>query len=191
MAAKQVWVEALTAAGLPHDEPLNHSLVWDSEFSRDFDNGGLGWRWNSPWDVAIDFDSAPPSRGGRSVRLDFGGGRNLELSQPAQYVPVEPARVYHFHAYMRTEEITTESGMRFSIVDPNHDAAVNVLSDNLTGTHPWTAAEMDVTAGPNTHFLLVRLLRVGSRLFDNKLRGRVWIADVSLVPAEFHENISQ
>ena len=191
VAAKQVWVEALTAAGLPHDEPLNHSLVWDSEFSRDFDNGGLGWRWNSPWDVAIDFDSAPPSRGGRSVRLDFGGGRNLELSQPAQYVPVEPARVYHFHAYMRTEEITTESGMRFSIVDPNHDAAVNVLSDNLTGTHPWTAAEMDVTAGPNTHFLLVRLLRVGSRLFDNKLRGRVWIADVSLVPAEFHENISQ
>ena len=81
--------------------------------------------------------------------------------------------------------------MRFSIVDPNHDAAVNVLSDNLTGTHPWTAAEMDVTAGPNTHFLLVRLLRVGSRLFDNKLRGTVWIADVSLVPAEFHENLSQ
>jgi hypothetical protein len=186
-----VWVEALTAAGLPHDEPLNHSLVWNGEFSRDFDNGGLGWRWNTPWDVAIDFDSAPPSHGVRSVRLDFGGGRNLELSQPEQYVPVEPDRVYHFHAYMRTEEITTESGMRFSIVDPNHDAAVNVLSDNLTGTHPWTAAEMDVTAGPNTHFLLVRLLRVGSRLFDNKLRGRVWIADVSLVPAEFHENLSQ
>ena len=189
--AKQVWVEALTAAGLPHDEPLNHSLVWNGEFSRDFDNGGLGWRWNSPWDVAIDFDSAPPSHGVRSVRLDFGGGRNLELSQPAQYVPVEPGRVYHFHGYMRTEEITTESGMRFSIVDPNHDAAVNVLSDNFTGTHPWTAAEMDVTAGPNTHFLLVRLLRVGSRLFDNKLRGRVWIADVSLVPTEFHENLSQ
>jgi tetratricopeptide (TPR) repeat protein len=189
--AKQVWVEALTAAGLPHDEPLNHSLVWNGEFSRDFDNGGLGWRWNTPWDVAIDFDSAPPSGGARSVRLDFGGGRNLELSQPEQYVPVEPGRVYHFHAYMRTEEITTESGMRFSIVDPNHDAAVNVLSDNLTGTHPWTAAEMDVTAGPNTHFLLVRLLRAGSRLFDNKLRGKVWIADVSLVPAEFHENLSQ
>jgi tetratricopeptide (TPR) repeat protein len=189
--AKQVWVEALTAAGLPHDEPLNHSLVWNGEFSRDFDNGGLGWRWNSPWDVASDFDSAPPSHGVRSVRLDFGGGRNLELSQPAQYVPVDPGRAYHFHAYMRTEEITTESGMRFSIVDPNHDAAVNVLSDNLTGTHPWTAAEMDVTAGPNTHFLLVRLLRVGSRLFDNKLRGRVWIADVSLVPAEVDENLSQ
>jgi tetratricopeptide (TPR) repeat protein len=191
MDAKQVWIEALTAAGLPHDEPINHSLMWNGEFLRGFENGGLGWRWNSPWDVTIDFDSAPLSRDGRAVRLDFGGGRNLELSEPAQYVPVEPGRLYHFHAYMRTEEITTESGMRFSIVDPNHDAAVNALSDNLTGTHPWTAADMDVTAGPSTHFLLIRLLRVGSRLFDNKLRGRVWIADVSLVPAEFHENLSQ
>jgi Tfp pilus assembly protein PilF len=189
--AKQVWVEALVAAGLPHDKPLNNSLAWNGEFSHDFENGGLGWRWNSPWDAALDFDSAPPSRGVRSVRLDFGGGRNLDLSQPAEYVPVEPGRVYHFHAFMRTEEITTESGMRFSIVDPNHDAAVNVLSDNFTGTHPWTAAEMDVTAGPNTHFLLIRLLRAGSRLFDNKLRGSVWIADVSLVPAGVVENLSQ
>ena len=189
--AKQVWIEALTAAGLPHDEPINHSLMWNGEFLRGFENGGLGWRWNSPWDVTIDFDSAPLSHDGRAVRLDFGGGRNLELSEPAQYVPVEPGRVYHFHAYMRTEEITTESGMRFSIVDPNHDGAVNVLSDNFTGTHPWTTEEMDVTTGPTTQFLLVHLLRVGSRLFDNKLHGRVWIADVSLVPAAVPGKLSQ
>ncbi len=31
--AKQVWIEALTAAGLPHDEPLNHSLVWNGGFA--------------------------------------------------------------------------------------------------------------------------------------------------------------
>jgi tetratricopeptide (TPR) repeat protein len=183
--AKQVWVEALAAAGLPHDQPPNHSLVWNGGFSRDFDNGGLGWRWNSPIGVAIDFDSAPPSYGMRAVRLDFGGGSNLEISEPMQYVPVEPSRTYHFHAYMRTEEISTESGMRFSVVDFNHNSTVNVLSDNFTGSHPWTAAEMDVTTGPDTHFLVVRLLREGSRLFENKLSGTVWIADVSLIPAEF------
>jgi tetratricopeptide (TPR) repeat protein len=186
--AKRVWIEALTAAGLPHEEPLNHSLIWDGDFSRDFDNGGLSWRWNSPWGVAIDFDSAPPSYGVRTVRLDFGGGRNQEITQPAQYLPVEPSHTYHFHAYMRTEEITTESGMRFSIVDPNHNDAVNALTDNFTGSHPWTALDIDVTTSRETHFLLVRLLRVGSRLFENKLSGTVWIADVSLVPAEFQGN---
>ena len=182
--AKQVWVEALTAAGLPHHQPPNHSLVWNGGFSRDFDNGGLGWRWNSTSGAAIDFEAAPPSYGVRTVRLDFGGGSNLEISEPMQYIPVEPSRTYHFHGYMRTAEISTESGMRFSVVDFNHNSTVNVLSDNFTGSHPWTAVEMDVTTGADTHFLVVRLLRVGSRLFENKLSGTVWIADVSLVPAE-------
>src|SRR5271168_3560138 len=67
--AKQVWVEALSAAGLPHDEPLNHSLVWNGGFAGDFGNGGLGWRWNSSIAASIDFDSAPPSYGVRTVRL--------------------------------------------------------------------------------------------------------------------------
>ena len=132
--------------------------------------------------MAVDFDSAPPASGVRAVRLDFGGGRNLEITEPMQYVPVEPARTYHFHAYMRTEEITTESGMRFSIVDPNHNDAVNALTENFMGSHAWTALDMDVTTSRETHFLLVRLLRTGSRLFENKLSGTVWIADVSLIP---------
>jgi tetratricopeptide (TPR) repeat protein len=182
--ARQVWIEALTAAGLPRDEPLNHSLVWNGTFSSDFSNGGLGWRWNSPIGVAVDFDTAPPSAGVRAVRLDFGGGTNLELNQPMQYVPVEPRHTYHFHAYMRTSEITTESGMRFSLIDPNHDEAVNALTDNFVGSHAWTALDMDVTTSPATHFLLLRLSRAYSRLFENKLSGTVWIADVSLIPEE-------
>jgi tetratricopeptide (TPR) repeat protein len=189
--AKQVWIEALTAAGLPHNEPPNHSLVWNGGFSRDFDNGGLGWRWSASSGASIDFDSAPPSYGVRSVRLDFGGGSNLEITEPMQYVPVEPSRTYHFHAYMRTENITTESGMRFSLVDPNHNDAVNALTDNFTGSHNWTALDMEVSTSRETHFLLVRLLRKGSRLFDNRLGGAVWIADVSFVPAETQGNPSR
>jgi hypothetical protein len=49
---------------------------------------------------------------------------------------------------------------------------------------------VELTTGPDTHFLLVRLLRFGSRLFDNKLSGTVWIADASLVSAEFQGNPS-
>lgn len=189
--ARQAWLEALSAAGMPHDPPTNHSLVWNGDFSRDFANGGLGWRWHSPLGVAIDFDTAPPSYGARTVRLDFGGGSNLDVEEPAQYVPVEPGHTYRFHAYMRTEEITTESGMRFWVTDPNHNGAVNVLSDNFMGSRPWTATDMDVTTGPETHFVVVRLRRAGSRLFENKLSGSVWIADVSLVPTEGQGTPSQ
>jgi hypothetical protein len=117
------------------------------------------------------------------VRLLFNGGTNLTLAQPVQYVPVEPGVTYDFHAYMRTENITTESGIRFSITDPNHDNAVDQHTENMTGSHGWTSVDLDVTTAPSTHFLLIRLVRDRSRLFDNKLSGLVWIADVSLIPA--------
>jgi hypothetical protein len=181
--ARRVWKQALAAGGLPHDEPADHSLVWDGDFTQEFANGGLGWRWDSPLGAAIDFDSAPPSMGGRSVRLDFGGGSNLLLASPSEYVPVEPTQAYHFRGSIRTDGITTESGMRFSIVDPHHPNELNLLTDNLTGRNMWTNVDADVTTGADTHFVVVRLYRNPSRLFENRLSGTVWIAGISLVPS--------
>ncbi len=181
--ARRVWREALAVGGLPHEDPPNHSLIYNGDFVRDFANGGLDWRWSDLPGAALRFDSGPAPTGSRAVRLDFGGGSNLAVNVPSQYVPVEPNRAFHFHGYMRTEGITTESGVRFSITDPNHSDAVNVLTDNFTGSQQWTPVEADLMTGPQTHFLLVRLLRNPSRLFENKLDGTVWIADVSLVPS--------
>jgi hypothetical protein len=181
--ATRVWREALAAAGLPNGEPMHNSLVWNGDFEREFSNGGLDWRWVPLPGVAIDFDSAPPAHGARSIRIDFGGGSNPELTEPSQFIPVEPARTYHFHAYMRTEGITTESGMRFIFTDPNRTGGTNLLTENFTGSHVWTDVEGDVTTGAETHFLLLRLYRIPSHMFDNKLNGTIWIADVSLLPA--------
>ncbi|MGH9714550.1 MAG: tetratricopeptide repeat protein [Candidatus Acidiferrales bacterium] len=181
--AGRVWREALTAAGVPHDEPMHNSLVWNGDFAREFLNGGLDWRWVAPPGVAIDFDAAPPAHGAHSVRLDFGGGSNIELTEPLQFIPVEPGRTYDFHAYMRTEGITTESGIRFSLTDPNHSDGAHLVTENFMGSHVWTDVDGDITTSAETHFLLLRLFRIPSRMFDNKLSGTVWIADVSLVPA--------
>jgi tetratricopeptide (TPR) repeat protein len=179
--ARRTWLEALAAAGLPHDEPPNQNLVWNGNFARELANGGLDWRRTPLVGVAIEVDSEPAPDGSRAIRMDFNGGSNLNIDGPSQYVPAEPGRAYHFHAYMRTEGITTESGMRFSVTDPNHSGTLNLLTDNFTGSHAWTAVDADLTTGPTTHFVLVRLIREPSRLFENKLDGTVWIADVSLI----------
>ena len=42
----------------------------------------------------------------------------------------------------------------------------------------------EFTTGPDTHFLEVHLRRTASRLFENRLSGTVWVADVYLIPAE-------
>ena len=180
--AGAVWRQALAAAGLPHEEPVDNSLIWNGDFAGDFLNGGLGWRWSPQLGAAIDFDSATPPRGVRSIRLDFGGGTNVNLDEPAQIVPVEPEHSYHFHAYMRTESITTESGMRFMVADAHGGGTATLLTENMTGSRPWTAVEGDITTGAQTHFLRVCVRRTPSRLFENKLSGTSWVADVSLVP---------
>jgi tetratricopeptide (TPR) repeat protein len=180
--ASRVWREALAAAGLPHNEPANQSLISNGDFARDFLNGGLDWRWSFPFGASIGFDASPPSSGGRSLRLDFTGGANLDLTEPREFVPVEPSRSYHFHATLKTEGITTESGIFFSIGDPNHGAAV-VSTENLTGSHSWMPVDVGYTTAPVTHFLLIQLRRSPSRLFENKLSGTAWIGDVSLTPS--------
>jgi tetratricopeptide (TPR) repeat protein len=179
--ARRVWLEALGIAGVPRNEPANHNLIWNGNFAQDLANGGLDWRWNPLQGTAIEFDSEVAPNGSRAIRVDFNGGSNLAVDAPFQYVPVEPNRSYHFHGYLRTEGITTESGMRFSVTDPTHNGALNLLTDNLTGSHVWTSVDADLITGPTTHFLLVRLFREPSRLFENKLEGTAWIADISLI----------
>lgn len=181
--ARRVWLQALAAAGRSHDEPANHSAVWNGDFAQDFANGGLGWRWHAMPGASADFNPVPAGYGARSVRLDFGGGYNLDLDQPLQYVAVQAATKYHFHAYIRTYNVATESGIRFCVLDFLHPNNLSLFTGNLTGTRPWTAADVDVITGPRTNFLAIGVRRFPSKLFDNKLSGTAWIADVSLIPA--------
>ncbi len=116
--------------------------------------------------------------------MEFGGGTNLNLDKPAQFAAVDPNTHYVFHAELKSEGITTESGIRFSITDPHDLAAVNVTTDNLTGSHPWTSVNTGVITGPNTHFVSVKVVRPLSRMFESKLAGTAWIADVSLIPSD-------
>jgi hypothetical protein len=97
-------------------------------------------------------------------------------------VPVESGRRYRFGAYLRIEELSTDSGIRFSISDPLRPGDLSLLTPNLVGTQPWALEEADFTAGPRTHVVRIALRRLPSSKLDNKLRGTVWVDEVSLVP---------
>lgn len=181
--ALRIWNDAAVAADQPDLTVHGDSLVSDGTFRGRFPNGGLGWQWQTQAGTVIDFDSSTPDGKGRSVRLDFNGSVNTNLSEPVEDVAVEPGRTYHFHAAIRTEQISTDSGIRFMISDPIA-YGVTIQSDNMTGTHAWTDVDLDVRTPPRTHFLAIELFRDPSRRFDNKLSGSVWIADVSLAPVD-------
>lgn len=180
--AVRIWNGSVASAGEPQLAVSAASPVSDGAFQSSFPDGGLGWRWQSELGASIDFDSSTPNGKGRSVRLDFSGGVNVDVTEPMQYVAIQSGQAYHFHASMRTEGITTDSGMRIVISDVLEGNS-NVQSASFIGTHPWTDIDLDIPPWPQTHFLVIQLRRDQSKYFDNKLGGSVWIADVSLVPA--------
>ncbi len=181
LEARHVWEEAIAAARWPNTTEADHSQVWNGGFEDPIADGGLDWRLEGAPGTYISIDSSIYHSGKKSLRLDFTGGFNVDFRGVHEIVPVEPSTTYKFAYFMRTQDISTDSGVRFEILDLN-DNQVSLMTPDLTGTKQWTLQQTEVATGRNTHFLDVRMRRLPSQLFDNKLSGTVWIDDVSLTP---------
>ncbi len=180
--AGAVWRQAIATD--PGSAPAysGNSLVYDGGFERDISGGGFGWQQSDVEGADFDFDTDTKHSGSRSARLTFDGTKNLTYQNLFQNVLVSPGTRYRFQGFLRTDQISTESGMRFEIVDPKDLQDLDVLTPNETGTLPWTLEQVDFTTGPKTHLIVIRLIRKQSVRLDNQLRGTVWIDDVSLMP---------
>jgi tetratricopeptide (TPR) repeat protein len=181
--AAAVWRRAVGMNSGSAPAYTGNSLVYDGGFERDISGGGFGWQQRNVQGADFDFDSDEKHSGSRSARLIFDGTKNLWYQDLFQNVPVSAGAHYHFQGFLRTDQITTDTGMRFEIVDPQDPQHLDLFTPNETGTVPWTLEELDFTAGPQTHLVEIRLARRPSERLDNKLNGTVWIDDVSLVPA--------
>ncbi len=181
--ARAVWRQAVGMNPGSAPAYAGDSLVYDGGFEKDISGGGFGWRQRDLAGADFDFDMDEKHSGSRSARLIFDGTKNLLYEDLFQFVLVSPATHYRFQGFLRTDQISTESGMRFEILDPKDQQHLDVLTPNETGTLPWTLEQIDFTTGPQTHLILIRLVRRPSQRLDNKLRGTVWIDDVTIVPA--------
>ncbi len=186
--ARRVWHEALEASRWPVATAVDDSIVWNGGFETPIANGGLDWRFQQLPGAYISIDSSVYHSGSKSLRIGFTGGVNVNFAHVQQIEPAQPDATYDFQAYVRTESISTDSGLHFELFDPQHERDVYVLTPNIVGTMPWTVLHAKVTTSPNTHFLEVRLVRFPSRLFDNKISGAIWIDDVTMVPGAAQSN---
>ena len=181
--AGRVWRQAIGRDTAAAPRYSGNSLVYDGGFEEDISGGGFGWRQSATPGAEVDFDPEEKHSGSRSVRVIFDGTENLSYEGLFQYILVSPGTQYHFQGFLRTEQISSESGMRFEILDPKDQPHLDMLTRNETGTLPWTHEQIDFATGPRTHLILIRLARRPSERLDNKLRGTVWIDDITIVPA--------
>jgi tetratricopeptide (TPR) repeat protein len=181
--AGSVWHQATAAEGtFPLPSPAG-SLVFDGGFEREPSNGGFGWRQQDVPGADFDFDTEEKHSSSRSARVIFDRTQNLSYECLFQWVLVVPATRYRFRGFLRTDQISTDSGMRFEITDPRRTKDLDVLTPNETGTQPWTMEEIEFTTGPQTHLIRIALRRLPSARLDNKISGTVWVDDIAVLPA--------
>jgi hypothetical protein len=158
------------------------SLVFDGGFEGGISNGGFGWHQEDVPGANFAFDTDEKHSGARAAAITFDGTQNLNYKDLYQLVLVTPGTHYRFRAYLRTDKISTDSGLRIEIFDPKDMGNLDVLTPNEIGTQAWTLEETDFTIGPKTHLIRVQLTRTPSKRFDNQLSGTVWVDDVDLFP---------
>lgn len=179
--AAGVWRQALEAAGRIGEAGKDGSLIFNGGFEQDPVNGGFDWR-ELPADGSALFLVNDVTHGGsRSARVTFDGSANPDYNGLQQYVAVTPGKRYRFSAYMKTDSITTDSGPQFRIVEMGPEGKTLALTPGMTGTHPWTEVQAEFATGADTHGVRVILDRSPSYMFDNKIRGTVWVDDVRMV----------
>lgn len=181
--AQAAWRQAQTLPGGPSKPSSDDPLVYDGGFESELSGGGFGWRQADVSGAAFDFDTDEKHSGARSARVTFDGTQNLSYQHLTQDVLVEPRTRYRFHCFLRTDQISTDSGVRFEIRDPQRPQDLDVFTANETGTQSWTLEETAFVTGSQTRLVQIVLRRMPSTHLDNKVSGTVWVDDVDLSPA--------
>jgi hypothetical protein len=157
---------------------LNPNLIFNGGFELESLQSVLDWRFSEPYGVHIRRDSTIAFSGSSSLEIVFDGESNIDFNSVAHDTMAHPGR-YHFKAWVRTSELTTDQGIGFRLVDSlGH---INFQTMRLTGTHDWTPVVLDFTLPSPVRLLRIEVVRQPSWKFDNKIKGKVWIDDVSLI----------
>lgn len=180
--AQRVWKQAADFAGYGNLPGPADSLLWDGGFESGIFGNGFAWALPGGMPVQFSFDTREKHSGNRSLRLLFNGRSNFGLTGPCAEVEVRPSTAYQFSAWVQTQSITTEQGIRFQLRPIGTPDNAAIVTRDLRGTQAWTRIETTWTSGKNVQELQVCVARLPSQEFDDKIRGIAWVDDVALVP---------
>jgi tetratricopeptide (TPR) repeat protein len=184
--AHRVWTQAVTLANpVPPPNDAQGSLIWDGGFESNISSGGFSWVY-APASLGVQssFDTKEKHSGERSLRLNFDGRRNVDFSGICHIAFVEPGASYRFSAWVHTETLTTDQGVRFRLEWTENAHNASVETGDVHGTQPWTEVSIPWTAtGDAARQVRVCISRKPGDDFGSRIHGTAWIDDVALTPA--------
>jgi tetratricopeptide (TPR) repeat protein len=172
------------AAGNAPLATVSGNLIYNGSFAQPCLNAGFGWQTRQEEFLTLDRGDVLAKAGAGDgprvgLRIDFTVPNNAEHEPIYQFVPVVPGQRYVLKAYLRSEDITSDSGPRLRVIDPRHPQDLDAATEGVTGTTPWHATSVEFTAAA-TPVVRVSIWRPRSRSFPMDISGRAWIGDVTL-----------
>jgi hypothetical protein len=175
--AFQVWKARLREEGLPSSP--DQDLITNGGFEKDeILGGGFDWKIEKAPGVQIAFDSSISFEGKRSLKIVFDGKENVNFQHVYQFVPLKPDTEYILTANLKSQGVTTKSGIKIEIVGIG--AALYKASEPLTGDNDWKELMVPFRTPPQSRGGLVRIRREKTDKFDRFINGTVWIDRVRL-----------
>lgn len=152
-------------------------------FEEEITDKGFDWHTFSDraghWEVRRDPDGG--RRGGTALRISFYGGANVAFQHVYQVTAVTPEKPYRLAFWWRDKALSTDQ-VPFVEVYSYDAKGLYARSRALQGAHEWQSAAIDFTPPADCHAVVVRVRRIPSNRFDNKIRGTIWLDDFELIP---------
>ena len=175
--AFQVWKARLREEGLPAPEDSN--LITNGGFEKEkILGGGFDWKIEKVSGAEVSFDPSIAYEGKHSLKIVFNGKENVDFSHVYQFVPLKSNTEYVLKANMKTQTVTTKSGLKIEVsgVGPTFHG----VSETLTGDNEWRELILTFRTLSQSQGGLVRIRREKTDKFDRFISGTVWIDNVSL-----------
>ena len=173
----EVWKEALREEGL--QIPSDRNLISNGGFEHDkLLGGGFDWKIGKVKGAEVSFDSSVAHEGKRSLKIIFDGKENVNFYHVYQYVPLRPETEYRLRTFVKSEKITTRSGIKIEIVGIGQ--RLYSASESVTGDNAWKELTLTFRTPAESQGGLVRVRREQTEKLDRFIAGRVWIDDFQL-----------
>jgi tetratricopeptide (TPR) repeat protein len=158
----------------------NDNLVFNGDFEQVPLNAGFDWRAGPATYLAVDFSAPGAYHGAHCLRVDFTVSRNDEYEPAYQIVPVLPHHEYRLEAFVRSQDITSDTGPCLRVRDTQPAGFPDAVSQTTVGTTPWHPLRLSFSTGPKTRAVRLSFWRPRSRVFPTEMSGTSWLDAVSL-----------
>ncbi|MGA2982885.1 MAG: hypothetical protein ABSG32_03670 [Terriglobia bacterium] len=166
----------------PNREPRN--LLYDGSLAGPPLNTGFAWHMNASPDLEYDFSDPSGFQGAKCLRINFAVGRNADYDLLDQVVLIKPKTRYQLTAYVRSDNLSSDSGPRLRMDELGCANCPTQTSDPTVGTTSWHPIGLEFMTQPQTQAVRVSFWRPQEQRYTGDITGTVWLDDLTLRTVE-------